>query len=102
MTDIAAEIARFNRNVNAMTKTLKSTWIARCPACKAHRRLERGETVDIWGGRPAPHCACGRTMTARLLRGHVSPDHKCGARCLASKGHVCECSCGGANHGTAA
>lgn len=25
--------------------------------------------------------------------------HKCGARCVNAKGHDCECSCGGANHG---
>ena len=25
--------------------------------------------------------------------------HKCGARCTSSTGHVCECSCGGENHG---
>jgi hypothetical protein len=28
-------------------------------------------------------------------------DHKCGARCTASKGPNCDCSCGGANHGKA-
>ena len=25
--------------------------------------------------------------------------HKCDARCLNAKGHNCECSCGGVNHG---
>ena len=25
--------------------------------------------------------------------------HKCDARCLNAKGHQCECSCGGKNHG---
>lgn len=25
--------------------------------------------------------------------------HKCDARCRHAKGHSCECSCGGANHG---
>lgn len=25
--------------------------------------------------------------------------HKCDARCQHAKGHKCECSCGGANHG---
>ena len=28
--------------------------------------------------------------------------HKCDARCMNAKGHNCECSCGGANHGIAA
>ncbi len=25
--------------------------------------------------------------------------HKCDDRCVSAKGHKCECSCGGANHG---
>ncbi len=25
--------------------------------------------------------------------------HKCDARCASATGHVCECSCGGKNHG---
>lgn len=25
--------------------------------------------------------------------------HKCDARCTSAKGHSCECSCGGVNHG---
>lgn len=28
--------------------------------------------------------------------------HKCDARCLNAKGHNCECSCGGSNHGRGA
>lgn len=28
--------------------------------------------------------------------------HKCDARCETAKGHNCECSCGGKNHGIAA
>ena len=83
-----------------MTRTLKRTWIARCPACKAHSRIESGETVSMWNRRPDVKCECGRTMTAQLLRGFVNHAHQCGARCLSSKGHVCECSCCGANHGT--
>jgi hypothetical protein len=26
-------------------------------------------------------------------------EHRCGAKCLNSTGFVCDCSCGGANHG---
>jgi hypothetical protein len=84
-----------------MTKTLNSTWIGRCPACRAHARVEAGTTVEMWNGKPAVRCACGVTMTAKLLKGVVT-DHECDARCMSSKGHVCECSCGGANHGKAA
>lgn len=28
--------------------------------------------------------------------------HKCDDRCVHARGHKCECSCGGANHGKAA
>lgn len=47
-------------------------------------------------------CACGRSVYGvelRIVQGRFSPDHKCGARCRNSKGHTCDCSCGGANHG---
>lgn len=43
-----------------------------------------------------PHC--GREMSAKLIKG-IKTDHECDARCMASKGPNCECSCGGANHG---
>ena len=78
----------------------RRTWIARCPKCKAHARIEAGTRTAIWNKRPAVACTCGASMSAKPLDGRVSEAHKCGARCLASKGHVCECSCGGKNHGT--
>ena len=84
-----------------MTRAAKATWIARCPGCRAHRRIERGDVVAWWNGRPSIACECGRSMGAKLLKGFVT-DHECDARCMGAKGHVCECSCGGANHGVAA
>lgn len=85
-----------------MRKTLKSTWICRCKGCKAHKRIEGGTEVEVWNGKPAVRCNCGAgTMVAKLLQGATS-EHECGDRCMSSKGHVCECSCGGANHGVAA
>ena len=81
---------------------LKRTWIARCVNCKAHRRIEAGTVIETWNNRPALECKCeiGRMMQTKPLRGRVT-NHKCNARCLASKGFVCECSCGGKNHGVA-
>jgi len=35
----------------------------------------------------------------KTIKGTTNPDEKCGARCLASKGPTCDCSCGGENHG---
>lgn len=42
---------------------------------------------------------CGRNRELRAVRGILSEKHQCGARCMASKGPSCECSCGGQNHG---
>jgi len=43
-------------------------------------------------------CLCTSLITFIGVRGRVTA-HKCGAKCLASKGFVCDCSCGGKNHG---
>lgn len=55
----------------------------KCGACGAAEYSARGK-----------HQLHGKEMVVRL-----SPDHKCDARCLNAKGHICECSCGGENHG---
>lgn len=46
----------------------------------------------------------GSTMQAdRKIEYKRNPSlHKCDARCESAKGHKCECSCGGKNHGVAA
>jgi hypothetical protein len=42
----------------------------------------------------------GYTPVARTIDYARRPSlHKCDARCTNAKGHKCECSCGGANHG---
>jgi hypothetical protein len=42
---------------------------------------------------------CGVTMFGHRVAGRLSETHRCGSKCLTSKGFVCDCSCGGANHG---
>lgn len=49
---------------------------------------------------------CGRNgrgelvLADRIIFYKLRPSlHKCDARCMNAKGHNCECSCGGANHG---
>jgi hypothetical protein len=49
------------------------SWDAACPCCKGHRK-------------------------SATVKGVVT-EHECDARCMASTGPVCECSCGGKNHG---
>ena len=46
----------------------------------------------------ATTCTCTATTYAKIFKISLT-DHKCDARCMASKGHICECSCGGKNHG---
>lgn len=58
----------------------------------------------VWDNQGFAHplvafCAgCSEPVFAQPIVGKVTA-HKCGARCLSSTGHVCECSCGGQNHG---
>lgn len=44
-------------------------------------------------------CACLRLIAWHEITAVTKPKVKCTARCTGSAGHVCECSCGGANHG---
>jgi hypothetical protein len=63
------------------------------------------------GGRPTVYggdtemgiCStCDKMMSYGVLKAFLNPDHKCDARCTSARGHNCECSCGGVNHGVAA
>lgn len=42
---------------------------------------------------------CGKPRIARKVLGKVRNDIKCDGRCEAATGHVCDCQCGGKNHG---
>lgn len=44
-------------------------------------------------------CGCGRLVQVRPVAGVFRAEVPCDARCTSAKGHKCECSCGGANHG---
>lgn len=44
-------------------------------------------------------CSCGRNVRVNRVFGVVVEKVKCGARCMGSKSHTCDCSCGGKNHG---
>lgn len=43
-------------------------------------------------------CACGERMQLSSVAG-VKTANPCDERCTEAKGHKCECSCGGHNHG---
>jgi len=42
---------------------------------------------------------CTKPVRASRVHGVVKAHIKCNAKCQSSKGHSCECSCGGRNHG---
>ena len=53
-----------------------------------------------YGGDPLGLCPqCGHLMRGGELKAHLVEDHKCDARCTGARGHNCDCSCGGKNHG---
>jgi len=43
---------------------------------------------------------CKKFMRMEMVKGVVT-EHVCDERCTEAKGHKCECSCGGKNHGKA-
>lgn len=43
---------------------------------------------------------CRRSFKVTTVKGRKTK-HACDAKCMASKGPVCECACGGRNHGGA-
>lgn len=61
-------------------------------------RLVDGVSRDVSHDCKCP--GCGRDRKNARVTG-VRTEHKCDARCMASKSGVCECSCGGKNHGSA-
>ena len=70
----------------------KSAWAKRNGA-------NRVDSFSVMVGHPVsgPDCIFPAT---RLIYYRTRPSlHKCDTRCMAAKGHNCECSCGGKNHG---
>lgn len=91
-------------------------WIAKCKACKCVTstlasnvnrgneklgsmfRDQTGESGSYGGFAIRCRC-CGKARKAEPIKGTYNPRVECNAKCMASKGNVCECSCGGKNHG---
>ena len=69
---------------------------------EAARDVESGRLLEYSNGEIAAACAgCGKTRILRRVLGVKRADIPCSAKCLASYGPKCECSCGGRNHGGA-
>ena len=88
-----------NMKLSSMSgKWIKSAgfYIVKC-ACHTFRVTDSPELWNVING--LQRCwDCGRAWKATEVFGSKSA-HKCGAKCIASKGPTCECSCGGENHG---
>lgn len=93
--------------------------MARCKRCKAAKRVTGVATrhfqrTDRWGHNvfhrsvSFARMECWNGCVSRVngdttveineIRGTVT-EEPCDARCTNAKGHLCECSCGGKNHG---
>jgi hypothetical protein len=81
-------------------------WIV-VPGKPQTRRESWGTVINGWwyalGSYPnqTERCTCGGRIEATELKATYSPTHVCNARCMGSTRGVCECSCGGKNHGGA-
>lgn len=58
-------------------------------------RMPHRSVREIW---PAAIECCGKPLSRTPVKG-VRNDTPCDDRCTEAKGHKCECSCGGKNHG---
>ena len=100
-------------------------YIAKCKACNAHTStlasdniqkvtykltggkhgvdgVETGELTVNYVGRLVLKCRkCCKELRVEKVIGRISAKHECNAKCLSSHSGVCECSCGGKNHGAA-
>jgi hypothetical protein len=70
------------------------------PGVKGTRADSFSHYVAFPPGAPFKDDGTGSKPIARTIFFKKNPSlHKCDARCLNAKGHNCECSCGGKNHG---
>lgn len=95
-------------------KTMADRYIAKCKGCGCYTSaISEGYNARKTVAAPAIvytnkmgfmviQCrACGAERSAKLVLGTVNKAVVCNDKCMASHGTVCECSCGGKNHGGA-
>ena len=59
-----------------------------------------GGKSTVYGGDPLGVCpTCGHAMAYGALVAMTVDAIPCDARCTGARGHSCQCSCGGKNHG---
>ncbi len=100
---------------------MTGTVLYNCKRCRVGKRIDypirepRGRHAGFWHFRSddgvperriyagaSPDClclCCGKKMDWNFLRAFEVAEIPCDARCTGARGHNCECSCGGENHG---
>jgi hypothetical protein len=69
--------------------------ICRCYKCQITQSFEIEAGASSFRVCPA----CKKMMVSTPVKGKYNPNHKCNAKCTNAISGVCDCSCGGANHG---
>ncbi len=82
----------------AATATTTTRYLGRCKHCK---RAKRVEVANGFADKRLVTCKCGMAVRVSKVYGWVNPSVKCHSRCTGAVGPSCDCSCGGANHGSA-
>lgn len=81
----------------------KGPRLGKCVTCQKPLHAEWAMTINfgvrILGDQYSMCWRCGNPVKTQPVRGKYSAKKICNARCLASTGPNCECSCAGANHG---
>ena len=83
----------------ATTEAPTLQYIYRCPKC--HTTIRRDyDTANFFVFIVPPSCPkCHREMKGNQTQIKYNPAHKCNHACYAAIGDICECNCGGRNHG---
>lgn len=82
----------------ARVETVKSYRRTECDRWMAPKTVMTGELLPTGEWFNAPKCKCGRHPDLVLVKG-TKTAHVCGAKCTNSRSGICNCSCGGKNHG---
>lgn len=68
----------------------------RCPLCLRTLRITRAEAIEARWQVRCPACRAWTIVKPIYGTKTATP---CDARCTSARGHECECSCSGENHG---
>lgn len=120
--DREEERKRRRREAEEADRYAMHRYIGKCKACGAitsvQAQLKKIETTKIdgrWGyvtpqgdvleergyQLRTPCRVCAKPVQLKQVKGKYNPEVPCNAKCTAAKGPNCECSCKGANHGSA-